>query len=69
MREAELNRVLNGSRRQERGEALASVREAEAIVANAKAEMLRRESRTIMRQAGTTSIAGISRDYVTERPR
>jgi HlyD family secretion protein len=44
MREAELNRVLNGSRRQERGEALASVREAEAIVANAKAEMLRRES-------------------------
>jgi 4-hydroxymandelate oxidase len=32
-------------------------------------EILRRESRTIMRQAGTTSIAGISRAYVTERPR
>jgi 4-hydroxymandelate oxidase len=32
-------------------------------------EILRRELRTIMRQAGTTSIAGISRAYVIERPR
>jgi isopentenyl diphosphate isomerase/L-lactate dehydrogenase-like FMN-dependent dehydrogenase len=32
-------------------------------------EILRRELRTIMRQAGTTSIAGISRAYVMDRPR
>jgi 4-hydroxymandelate oxidase len=32
-------------------------------------EILRRELQTIMRQAGTTSIAGISRAYVVERPR
>jgi 4-hydroxymandelate oxidase len=31
-------------------------------------EILRREFRTIMRQAGTTSIAGISRAFVIERP-
>jgi 4-hydroxymandelate oxidase len=32
-------------------------------------EILRRELQTIMRQAGTTSIAGISRACVVERPR
>ena len=32
-------------------------------------EILRRELRTIMRQAGTISIAGISRAYIVERPR
>jgi HlyD family secretion protein len=44
MREAELRRVINGARQQERSEALASVREAEAVMANAHAEMARRES-------------------------
>lgn len=44
MREAELDRVINGSRHQERSEALAGAREAEAVMANARAEMLRRES-------------------------
>ena len=42
MREAELRRVVNGSRQQERSEALASVREAEAVQSNARAEMERR---------------------------
>jgi len=44
MREAELNRVVNGSRQQERSEAQASVREADAVLSNARAEMQRRES-------------------------
>ena len=44
MREAELRRVVNGSRQQERGEAQASIREAEAVMANARAEKERRES-------------------------
>jgi len=44
IREAELQRVLNGSRRQERSEAQAAIREAEAVMANARAEQSRRES-------------------------
>ena len=44
MREAELRRVVNGPRQQERAEAQASVQEAEAVLANAKAEMDRRAS-------------------------
>jgi HlyD family secretion protein len=44
IREAELRRVLNGSRQQERSEAQAAVREADAVMANARAEMNRRES-------------------------
>jgi ABC exporter DevB family membrane fusion protein len=44
MREAELRRIINGSRQQERGEALASTHEAEAVMANARAEMQRRQS-------------------------
>jgi HlyD family secretion protein len=42
VREAELDRIVNGSRTQEREEALASTREAEAVLNNAKAEMDRR---------------------------
>lgn len=44
VREAELTRVVNGSRDQERREAWASVVEAEAVVKNAKAEMDRRQN-------------------------
>jgi HlyD family secretion protein len=44
IREAELRRVVNGSRQQERSEAQAAVREADAVMANARAEMNRRES-------------------------
>ncbi|HEY3838898.1 MAG TPA: efflux RND transporter periplasmic adaptor subunit [Bryobacteraceae bacterium] len=44
MREAELRRVVNGSRHQERSEAQAAVREADAVMANARAEMDRRQS-------------------------
>jgi multidrug resistance efflux pump len=43
LREAELLRILNGSREQERREALAAVKEAEAVLANAKLEQLRRQ--------------------------
>jgi ABC exporter DevB family membrane fusion protein len=41
-REAELRKVLNGARREERREALAAVQEAEAVLNNARLEMERR---------------------------
>jgi HlyD family secretion protein len=44
MRQSELDRVVNGAREQERGEASASVEEAKAVLAEAKSEMLRRQS-------------------------
>jgi HlyD family secretion protein len=43
LREAELLRLVNGSRDQERREALAAVREAEAVVENTRAEQARRQ--------------------------
>jgi multidrug resistance efflux pump len=43
LREAELARLLNGSREQERREALAAVKESEAVLANAKAEERRKD--------------------------
>lgn len=43
-KEAELRLVVNGARHQERREALESVREAEAMLENARAEMVRRRS-------------------------
>jgi HlyD family secretion protein len=42
LREAELLRIVNGSREQERREALAAVREAEAVRDNTRAEQARR---------------------------
>ena len=44
MREAELRRVINGARHQERQEAAAAVTEAEAVLENARAEHVRREN-------------------------
>jgi ABC exporter DevB family membrane fusion protein len=41
-RQAELRKVINGARQQERREALSSVAEAEAVMNNAKADMVRR---------------------------
>ncbi len=43
-REAELRRLVNGARGQERREALAATQEAEAILANARVEMDRRRA-------------------------
>jgi HlyD family secretion protein len=43
-KEAELRRVINGARHQERHEALAAVRAAEATMEQARAEMQRRQS-------------------------
>jgi HlyD family secretion protein len=43
-KEAELRRVINGARNQERREALAAVREAEVVMEQARAEMRRRQS-------------------------
>lgn len=43
LKEAELRRVVNGAREQERREAGAAVAEAEAVLENARAEMLRRQ--------------------------
>ena len=44
IRQAELDRVINGARDQERREASASVEEARAVLANARAEMERRRT-------------------------
>ncbi len=44
IRQAELDRVVNGAREQERREAAASVDEERAVLANARAEMERRRS-------------------------
>jgi HlyD family secretion protein len=41
-KQAELRKVINGARQQERREALSSVAEAEAVMNNAKADMVRR---------------------------
>src|SRR5260370_8188667 len=43
LREAELQRIVNGSRDQERREALAFVKEAEAVLAHAKSELARKQ--------------------------
>lgn len=43
-RQAELRRVVNGSREQERREARAAIKEAEATMENARTEWLRRQS-------------------------
>src|ERR1022692_3825197 len=44
LRQAELDRIVNGAREQERDEAAASVQEAAAVLENARAEMARKES-------------------------
>jgi HlyD family secretion protein len=41
-KQAELRKVINGARQQERSEALSSVAEAQAVMNNAKADMVRR---------------------------
>jgi HlyD family secretion protein len=41
-KQAELHKVINGARQQERREALSSVAEAQAVMINAKADMVRR---------------------------
>lgn len=41
-KQAELRKVINGARQQERSEALSSVAEAEAVMNNAKSDMVRR---------------------------
>jgi HlyD family secretion protein len=43
LREAELQRIVNGAREQERREALALVKEAEAVLANAKSDLARKQ--------------------------
>jgi HlyD family secretion protein len=52
-KEATLRKVVNGARSQERSEALASVRAAQAVMENARAEMERREK--LFAQAGVIS--------------
>lgn len=44
LKEAELRRVINGARQQERREALASIKEAEAVMENAHVELQRRQT-------------------------
>jgi len=44
LRQAALDRIVNGAREQERDEAAASVQEASAVLENARAEMVRKES-------------------------
>jgi HlyD family secretion protein len=44
LKEAELRRVINGARQQERREAMASIKEAEAVMENARVEQQRRQT-------------------------
>ncbi len=44
LRQAELDRIVNGAREQERDEAAAAVREASAVADNARAELARKQS-------------------------
>jgi HlyD family secretion protein len=44
LKEAELRRVINGARQQERREALAAIKEAEAVMENARVEQHRRQT-------------------------
>src|SRR5271165_5867338 len=61
-REAELRKVINGARTQERGEALATVQQNKAVMENAKAEMDRRQQ---LFAAGVVSREELER-YVRE---
>ena len=60
-KEAELRRVVNGSREQERREARAAIKEAEAMMANAQTEMERRR--------GLHSTGDIAREEVERAER
>ena len=57
-KQATLEKVLNGARHQERAEALSSVREKEAVMENAKAEMDRRQK---LFSAGVASLEELER--------
>ena len=68
-REAELRKTINGALRQERGEALSQVRQQEAVMNQAKAEMERRQQ---LFEAGVISreeAERYARDYDVARAR
>ncbi len=58
MKEASLHKVLNGARKQERSETLATVRAARAVMENAQAEMERRQK---LYQVGVVSREDLER--------
>lgn len=68
-RQADLRKVLNGARNQERSEAFSSARAAEAVMNNAQAEMVRRQK---LWAAGVTSreeLDRYTREYDVARAR
>lgn len=68
-RQADLRKVVNGARNQERSEAFSSVRAAEAVMNNAQAEMARRQK---LWAAGVTSreeLDRYTREYDVARAR
>jgi HlyD family secretion protein len=62
-REAEVERIANGNRGQEKRETIALVREAEAILANAKLERDRRESMLARGAISRTEFDSADREY------
>lgn len=62
-REAELQRLLNGSRKEERREAKANVREMEAVVDHARSERDRRQSLLDRGAISRTEFDSVDREY------
>jgi HlyD family secretion protein len=62
-REAALERLVNGSRHQERGEAAAQVREAEVVLDNARIERDRRQNLLERGAISRTEFDSVDRDY------
>lgn len=69
LREAELDRIVNGSRTEERQEALAATRETEAVMNNAKAEMERRDRLFKSGDISRSEAEQTERDYAVAKAR
>lgn len=69
VREADQQKLLNGSRTQERQEALAATREAEAVVSNTRAEMDRRNHLLITGDISRSDAEQTRREYAVAQAR
>jgi len=68
-KEAELRRVVNGAREQERKEAFATVNEAQAVMENARAEMERRQKLYSTGDLSRSEAERAEREYLVAKAR
>lgn len=68
-READLARIVNGTRTQERREAFASVNEAKAVMENARAEMERRQKLHLSGDISRSDAERAEREYLVAKAR